>query len=77
MQSERRQWDFYAGIDIGLNNLTTIGFNNGKGLIINGRPLKSINQYYNKKKSELSSELEIKAKIAKDLTDSQQREITK
>lgn len=48
----------YAGIDIGLNNLATIGFNNGKGLIINGRPLKSINQYYNKKKSELSSELE-------------------
>lgn len=34
----------YAGIDIGLNNLATIGFNNGKGLIINGRPLKSINQ---------------------------------
>ena len=41
-----------------MNNLATIGFNNGKGLIINGRPLKSINQYYNKKKSELSSELE-------------------
>jgi putative transposase len=52
----------YAGIDIGLNNLATIGFNNGKGLIINGRPLKSINQYYNKKKSELSSELERRSK---------------
>lgn len=39
----------FAGIDIGLNNLATVGFNNRKGFIVNGRPLKSINQYYNKR----------------------------
>lgn len=39
----------YAGIDLGLNNLMTVGFNFKKGLIINGKPLKSINQYFNKK----------------------------
>ena len=46
-----------AGLDVGLNNLATIGFNNKniKPFIINGRPLKSINQYYNKKKGELQS----------------------
>lgn len=38
----------YAAIDIGMNNLATIGSNVSKPIIINGRPLKSINQYYNK-----------------------------
>lgn len=52
-----------ASIDSGLNNLATLTFSNGKTpLIINGRPLKSINQYYNKKKSFLLSELEVKQK---------------
>ena len=46
-----------AGIDIGLNNLATVTSNlsNVKPLLINGRPLKSINQYYNKKKATLQS----------------------
>jgi putative transposase len=46
-----------AGIDIGLNNLATItsNLNNVKPLLINGKPLKSINQYYNKKKAKLQS----------------------
>ena len=36
--------------DLGLNNLLTLANSKGKkGLIINGKPLKSINQYYNKK----------------------------
>lgn len=36
-------------IDIGINNLATITNNFGSApIIINGRPLKSINQYYNK-----------------------------
>ncbi len=48
----------YAGIDIGLNNLATVVSNNDlKPFIINGRPLKSINQYYNKKLAKLKSEL--------------------
>ncbi len=48
-----------AGIDIGLNNLATIT-SNRKGfwpLIVNGKPLKSINAYYHKKKAMLQSYL--------------------
>jgi len=46
-----------AGIDIGINNLCTItsNQNNVRPLLINGRPLKSINQYYNKKNAKLQS----------------------
>jgi IS605 OrfB family transposase len=48
-----------AAVDPGLNNLATITFNDGKQpYIINGKPLKSINQYYNKEKAELQSILE-------------------
>ncbi len=45
--------------DLGINNLLTLT-SNKKGfnpLIINGRNVKSINQYYNKKKAKLQSEL--------------------
>lgn len=48
-----------AGIDIGLKNLATIT-SNRKGfrpLIINGKPLKSINAYYHKKNAVLQSYL--------------------
>ncbi|KYC42417.1 hypothetical protein WA1_20855 [Scytonema hofmannii PCC 7110] len=42
------------GIDIGLNNFITCIPNTGKeGFIINGRPLKAINQFYNKTVSKL------------------------
>ena len=48
----------YAAIDLGLNNLATVAFNDGsKPLIVNGRPIKSINQYYNKKKAQYQSRL--------------------
>ena len=44
------------GIDIGLNNLAAITSNEQSlSWLINGRPLKSINQYYNKKLAKLSS----------------------
>ncbi|MGD1712208.1 transposase [Dapis sp. BLCC M172] len=55
-----------ASIDIGLNNLATFSCRRQPKLlrvpesnprVINGRPLKSINQYYNKIKSLLQSEL--------------------
>lgn len=48
-------------IDIGIDNLATIA-NNIKlqPFIINGRPLKSMNQYYNKKRAELQSDLKLK-----------------
>ena len=45
----------FVGVDIGLNNLATVGGNNIKPIIINGRPLKFINQYYNKKLSKLKT----------------------
>jgi len=56
-----------ASVDVGLNNLGTITFNkkNINPIIINGRPLKSINQFYNKKRGKLQKELEIKQKKKK------------
>ena len=48
----------YLGIDLGVSNLATLTNNIGLNpIIINGRPLKSINQYYNKKRAELQSNL--------------------
>lgn len=48
----------FIGIDLGLSNLATITNNIGlKPIIINGKPLKSINQYYNKKKSEMQESM--------------------
>lgn len=38
----------YASIDLGVNNLMMVSSNVVAPYIINGRPLKSINQYYNK-----------------------------
>ena len=49
--------DKYAAIDLGVNNLATVSFNDSKPFIINGKPLKSINQFYNKRKAELQSKL--------------------
>ena len=62
-----------ASLDLGVNNLITLVDNlmaeeNAEGLgfthntareplIINGRPIKSINQFYNKKRAEIQSEL--------------------
>lgn len=45
----------YASVDLGLNNLMTISSNVTKPFIINGRPLKSINQYWNKELARLQS----------------------
>lgn len=47
------------GIDLGVNNLCAITSNDKSfSYVINGRPLKSINQFYNKKLSEYQSKLE-------------------
>jgi putative transposase len=50
----------YCGIDIGMNNLFAVSFNDQskQNLLINGRPLKAINQYYNKQIAKYKSELE-------------------
>ena len=55
----------YASIDLGLNNLATVGSNVVKPFIINGRPLKSINQYYNKEKARLQSHLKGNKRLTK------------
>lgn len=49
-----------CGIDIGLNNLFAVAFSDHihRSLLVSGRPLKSINQYYNKKKAEMQSKLD-------------------
>jgi putative transposase len=49
----------YAGVDIGLNNLTLLT-SNKLGFVprvVNGRPVKSINQFYNKRRAELQGVL--------------------
>jgi IS605 OrfB family transposase len=50
---------FVASIDLGLNNLAALTSNQPGfiPLLINGRPLKSINQFYNKRKARLQSQL--------------------
>lgn len=45
----------FLGIDFGINNLTTCVTNDGDSFIIDGKKLKSINQWYNKELSRLSS----------------------
>lgn len=47
-----------VGIDLGVNNFATVSNNAGlQPFIVNGRIIKSMNQYYNKKKVMLQSEL--------------------
>ena len=53
-----KESDLVASIDIGLNNLVTVVYNNGEQpIVINGRPIKSINQFYNKKLAYYKSKL--------------------
>jgi len=50
-----------VGIDIGINNFATISNNIGiTPIIINGRSIKSMNQYYNKKKAEFQADLKVR-----------------
>jgi len=57
----------YAAVDLGLNNLATVCSNVEKPFIINGRPLKSINQRWNKHKANLQSRLTNNIKSSKQL----------
>ncbi|MDB9303843.1 MULTISPECIES: RNA-guided endonuclease InsQ/TnpB family protein [Cyanophyceae] len=59
--------NWVAGIDIGLDNLASLT-SNKTGLLpvlVNGRPLKSINQQYNKTKARLQSQLKGNVKTSK------------
>lgn len=50
-----------ASIDLGINNLMTITNNcRLQPFILNGKPLKSINQFYNKEKAKIQSDLKLK-----------------
>ena len=51
------------GIDLGINNLCTCVTNNGRSFIIDGRKLKSINQFYNKRNASLQALKDTKKKI--------------
>nr|DAD63932.1 MAG TPA: endonuclease [Bacteriophage sp.] len=55
----------YASIDLGLDNLAMVSSNVVKPFSINGRPLKSINQYYNKEQARLQSHLKGNKKTSK------------
>jgi putative transposase len=50
---------YYAGIDIGMNNLVALTSNKPGfvPVVVNGRPVKSVNQFYNKRKAELQKQL--------------------
>ena len=56
-----------AAIDIGVNNLATLTSNQKDfvPILVNGRPLKSINQFYNKRKAYLQSLLNHNQKTSK------------
>jgi putative transposase len=57
VQPANLDYTLVAGIDLGLNNLAVIASNKSgfQPVVVNGRPLKSINQFYNKRKAELQS----------------------
>lgn len=60
-EKEQKNNDNVLAIDLGVNNLASVvsNFNKDK-MIINGRPLKSINQFFNKKRAKLQSFLKDK-----------------
>ena len=70
---------YYAGIDIGMNNLVALTSNKPgfRPALVNGRPVKSINQFYNKRKAELQSKLRRKGttKRMERLTNTRNRRI--
>lgn len=70
---------YYAGIDIGMNNLVALTSNKAgfRPVLVNGRPVKSINQFYNKRRAELQSQLRRKGttKRMEHLTNKRNRRI--
>jgi len=58
---EKAEQKYIAGIDLGLNNLLTIFSNNPslRALIISGKEIKSFNQWFNKEKSKIQSEIDL------------------
>ncbi len=76
--SHNLDYDIVAGIDIGLSNLATVTSNKQgfQSLVVNGKPLKSINQFYNKRKTELQSQSPNRiTKRMRDLTAKRNRKV--
>ena len=48
-----------AAIDLGINNLATLVSTTHAPILYNGKPIKSINQYYNKRLAELKSKQDL------------------
>lgn len=70
----------YASIDFGINNLCSVASNCCNSFIINGKPVKSINQFYNKKKAKLQKRLKKcqnknKSKKLTNLTEKRNRKV--
>ncbi len=59
MKSNKLDYNKIAGIDLGLNNLMSVATNQAdiQPIMVNGRPLKSINRRWNKQKAKLQSKL--------------------
>ena len=64
IEDKRSDNSRYLSVDIGLSNLVATASNVMKPFLINGKPLKAINQYYNKRKAELQSKLGDKRKTS-------------
>ena len=64
---EKASGEFLAGIDTGMDNLLTVVSSNPeiKSFIISGKELKAFNQWYNKEKSKLQTQMDILKKESK------------
>ena len=70
----------YAAIDLGIDNLCSVSSNCCNSFIVNGKPVKSINQYYNKKKAKLQKRVKKcqkknKSKRLQKLTEKRNRKV--
>jgi putative transposase len=55
-EKPQKENDRFAGIDLGVNNLAALTSNVFAPVIFSGKPLKSVNHFYNKRKAKLTSE---------------------
>jgi putative transposase len=78
-KNDRLNPDWYAGIDLNLDNLAVVTSNKPGfvPVVVNGRPLKSNNQFYNKRRAELQSQLPVgtSSRRLDRLTDTRNRRI--
>lgn len=59
IESNLNNIENWCSIDLGLNNIATVSSNVHKSFILNGKPIKSINQRFNKRISKLKSKIKI------------------